>query len=413
MKRAKSSCSLAVCLAGAIFTLALFPKPSLGATLTVGPGKTYSTVKAAAAAAQDGDVVLIDAGTYLNDVCLWSANNLTFRGVGGGRAYIKATNGVNYGDKGDWVISGQNFTAENIEFSGGFSSSTNGAGMRFDISGDITIRNCFFHDNHNGILGGCGNLLVENSVFEHNGYGDGQSHNMYVWGNTFTLRYCYSHRANVGHEVKSRFQNNFILYNRIMDESDGTSSYAIDIPDCGRSYIIGNVIEQGPLSQNTTIISYGAESARNGNQDLYMINNTIVNDASSGNFVYLRSGTTAKVMNNIFYGPGTNWSGGTVTASNNYFESSRGNGAKFVNPGGYDYQLTSASPALIVNAAGLPGLSATGYNLLPTMQYVYDTQGATRSALGILDVGAFEYGSGGGAPPDNTSPAAVTDLRNR
>ena len=138
-----------------------------------------------------------------------------------------------------------------------------------------------------------------------------------------------------------------------------------------------------------------------------------MNDASSGNFVYLRSGTTAKVMNNIFYGPGTNWSGGTVTASNNYFESSRGNGAKFVNPGGYDYQLTSASPALIVNAAGLPGLSATGYNLLPTMQYVYDTQGATRSALGILDVGAFEYGSGGGAPPDNTSPAAVTDLRNR
>src|SRR5438045_6835090 len=174
---------------------------------------------------------------------------------------------------------------------------------------------------------------------------------MYLWGNTFTLRYCYSHRANVGHEVKSRFQNNFSLYNRIMDESDGTSSYAIDIPDCGRSYIIGNVIEQGPLSQNTTIISYGAESARNGNQDLYMINNTIVNDASSGNFVYLRSGTTAKVMNNIFYGPGTNWSGGTGTASNNDFESSRGNGARAGTPGGYGDQLTQATAAVIMTPA--------------------------------------------------------------
>lgn len=281
MNRTKTSCSLAVCLARAIFTLALFPKPSLGATLTAGAGKMYSTVRAAAAAAQNGDLVLIDAGTYLNDVCLWSASNLTVRGVGPGRSYIKATNGTNYGDKGNWVISGQNFTAENIEFSGGFSSSTNGAGMRFDISGDITIRNCFFHDNHNGILGGCGNLLVENSIFEHNGYGDGQSHNMYVWGNTFTLR-----------------------------------------------------------------------------------------------------------------------------------NSSRGNGAQFANPGGYDYHLTSASPALILNAAGLPGLSATGYNLMPTMQYVYDAQGTTRTPLGILDVGAFEYGSGSGGA-DVTSPSAVTDLRNR
>ncbi|HYR52975.1 MAG TPA: hypothetical protein VET83_10205 [Candidatus Dormibacteraeota bacterium] len=412
MRRARSSRFLVPCLTGAILALASFPNLSLAATLTVGPGKMFSMVRAAAAAAQDGDLVLIDAGTYLDDVCIWNASNLTVRGVGGGRAYIKATNGTTYGQKGNWVIAGNNFTAEDIEFSGGYSVDQNGAGMRFDISGDITIRNCYFHDNQDGILGGCNNLLIESSIFEHNGYGDGQSHNLYVWGNTFTLRYSYSHRASVGHEVKSRFQNNYILYNRIMDESDGTASYSIDIPDCGRSYIIGNVIEQGPNSQNSTIIAYGAESSQNGNQDLYLINNTLVNDAGSGNFLSLRSGTTAKVMNNIFYGPGTNWSGGTVNASNNYFEGSRGNGARFVSPSTYDYHPTSASPASIVDAGGLPGLSATGYNLLPTMQYVYDAQGTPRSALGTLDVGAFEYGSGSGGP-DGNPPSAVQDLRGR
>jgi len=32
-----------------------------------------------------------------------------------------------------------------------------------------------------------------------------------------------------------------VLYNRIMDEADGNSSYAVDIPNGGRAYLIGNL----------------------------------------------------------------------------------------------------------------------------------------------------------------------------
>jgi hypothetical protein len=64
------------------------------------------------------------------------------------------------------------------------------------------------------------------------------------------MQYCYSHHANVGHLLKSRALINYILYNRLSDELTGTSSYELDLPSGGTSYVIGNVIEQGPNSQN-------------------------------------------------------------------------------------------------------------------------------------------------------------------
>jgi len=376
-------------------------------TLRVGTNKTYKTVRSAAQAAQNGDTVLVDAGLYSADVTSWNASNLVVRGVGG-RAYLRA-DGAQEGGKGIWVLYGTNFTAENIEFSGASVPDKNGAGIRFDTTGFLVLRNCYFHDNEDGILGGCDSILIENSFFDHNGYGDGQSHNLYVWGRTFTLRGCYTHRAKIGHDVKTRAVNNYILYNRIMDESDGTASYEVDIPDGGRSYLIGNVIEQGPHTDNNSIVSYGAESASNGVLDLYVIHNTFVNnDTNGGTFLQLRSGTSARVVNNIFYGPGTRWSGSSsVTASNNYLETLYNNSPKFASPSTYDFHLSAGSPSTIVNAGVAPGASATGYPLTPTLQYVYDAQSGPRPVVGALDLGAFESGSGTG---DTAPPAAVRDL---
>lgn len=380
------------------------------ATLRVGPGRTYTTVRAASQAVADGDSVLIDAGLYSGDVTSWYASNLTILGVGTGRAHLDAA-GVNEGGKGIWVLYGNNYTIENVEFSGATVPDQNGAGIRGDGGGNLFLRNCYFHDNEDGILAGADSMVIENSVFDHNGYGDGQSHNMYVWGRSFTIRDSYTHRAIIGHDIKTRSRNNYILYNRIMDESDGTASYEIDIPEGGRSYVIGNVIEQGPNTDNSAIIAYAAENNNAGVLDLYVINNTIVNDRTSGAlFLQLRSGSTVTVRNNIFYGPGTLWSSGsTIVSSNNYVEPSYNNSPGFASPSTYDFHLTAASPATIVNAGAAPGVSVTGYPLAPTGQYVYDAQGTTRPTSGALDIGAFEYVSGGGS--DTTAPASIEDLR--
>ena len=373
------------------------------ATLQVGPGKTYATVRAAALAAHAGDIVEIDAGLYTNDVADWTVNNLKVTGVGG-RARLIVTNGTNQSGKGIWVVSAANFTAENIEFAGAAVPDKNGAGIRADGSGTLTIRNCYFHDNENGILGGDGNsgVVVEYSIFDHNGFGDGLSHNMYIGSaQSFTLQYSYTHRAVMGHDVKTRATANFILYNRITDE-DGTASYNVDVPDGGRTLLIGNVIEQGPNTSNSLIVAYAAESAKKGTLELYAVNNTIVNDRTSGGqFFSLRSGTNAVIKNNIFYGSGTPWSGGSVTATNNYIHPTYDSAPGFANPSSYDYHLSGTSPSGIsgvVDAGGAPGSSSAGQDLTPVSEYVYDEQKVARTAVGTIDIGAFELSNPGAAP---------------
>src|SRR5262249_18753664 len=91
------------------------PSSASGRVLSVGPGKKFARPSQAAAAAKDGDVIEISPQTYAGDVAVWTASNLTIRGVGN-RPHLKA-NGASAQGKGIWVIQGNNTTVENLEFS--------------------------------------------------------------------------------------------------------------------------------------------------------------------------------------------------------------------------------------------------------------------------------------------------------
>lgn len=371
-------------------------------TLQVGPTRTYKKPSEAAAASIDGDIIEIDAGVYLGDVCTWSRSNLVLRGVGSGRAHLNA-NGANAQGKGTWVISGSNTTVENIEFSGSTVPDKNGAGIRQE-GATLTVRNCYFHDNENGILANAGaasDILVEYSEFDNNGQGDGYSHNMYI-GNvrTFTLQHCYSHRSKIGHLVKSRAQTNYILYNRITCEATGTASYEINLPNGGRSYIIGNLIEQGNNADNPTLLSYAEEGATNTIQEIYVVNNTFVNNRTNGGTFVRVAGTPtqSKLINNIFCGPGTLLSG-TATQTTNLVSNTPG----LVNAASYDYHLAAGSAA--INAGTSPGTGG-GFDLTPIYQYVHPLGREARPVNAATDIGAYEFGS---APPP-TAPSAPSGL---
>lgn len=186
-----------------------------------------------------------------------------------GRPKIDATGMTISNGKGIWVLFGATTTVENIEFSGAAVDSANGAGIRHQGL-NLTVRDCYFHDNQDGILGGPlkagqpadgnGEVLIERCEFAKNGAGDGQSHNMYL--NHYaklTLQYSYSHSSNVGHLVKSRALESHILYNRLSDDESTNVSYEINLPDGGRAYVIGNLIEQASDpngEQNGAIIDW-------------------------------------------------------------------------------------------------------------------------------------------------------------
>jgi hypothetical protein len=312
-----------------------------------------------------------------------------------GRAHIDA-DGKNAQGKGIWVPKGNNTVIENIEFSGAKVPDRNRAGIRQD-GGDLTVRNCYFHDNENGILGGSTGkkIVIEFSEFARNGYGDGYSHNLYI-GHVASLvfRFNYSHEANEGHLLKTRAAVNYILYNRLTEES-GTGSYEANIPNGGTTYFIGNLIQQGSTTHNSTLLSYLEEGRHSLNPgiDLYVINNTFVNQRSTGRFINIGSQgvVPAIVKNNILFGPGTLINQGTAVLANNLTVD-----PLLADLASFDYHLTPHSPA--TNGGADPGLSIDRHVLTPLFQYVHPACGQERATVQTIDIGAYEWAGRRGAP---------------
>jgi len=371
--------------------------PVSAAILQVGPGKTYATPCRAFDAAKDGDTIAIVGNfTYSGDVCAIYPSRLTIRGVNG-RPKIDAA-GKNALGKGTWVVAGNNIVIENVEMYGAKVPDHNGAALRLEGT-HFTLRQSFLHDNENGILTGANtasNIVIEYSEFGHNGYGTGQTHNLYI-GNvgSLTFRYNFSHDANVGHNLKSRARLNVITYNRFSSTpfgQEGTTatghpSYEIDLPNAGTSYVIGNVIQQPAVHQNSTLLAYGEEGATNPGHDLYVVNNTFLNDDSShGTFVMVGTSVTKPVLlqNNIFGGTGTLITQASAVEKTNYRSIAPG----FVNRANYDLRPTTN--ALVIGAASNPGYAPSGMPLKPSAVYKHPASGAVRPAIGALDIGAYE-----------------------
>jgi hypothetical protein len=363
--------------------------------------------------ASDRDVIVLSSGEY-HEAGVLSASNVTLRGEPGAHIKDSTVEG-----KASLVIKGNDTIVSGIECSGAKVSDSNGACIRLE-GRNLLVTGVYFHHNENGILtghDGNSDVIVENSEFAYNGDGSGKSHNLYIGQvRSFTLRGCLSHHALNGHLVKSRAQTNTISYNRLIDGPDGTSSYVIDVPNAGTSYIIGNVIQQGPQTSNSTVIAYGGEGIKNQERDLYVINNTIINERQAGGVVVRNwSNHPARLVNNIIIGninllegPGQ-LDSNEVSPQYNFHELVKyslsnpravwndpsqlltlynGIDFKFADPQLYDFRLSVSSPA--IDAGIDPGI-ANGVSLRPIMEYSHPLKLIPRPVNGPLDVGAFEY----------------------
>ena len=346
----------------------------------VGPGHELATPSAAAAVARDGDTVLIDAGTYAGDVATWTQDDLTLRGVGG-RAHLRA-GGRDAQGKAIWVIAGDRTRVDRIELSGAAVADRNGAGIRQEGT-DLTVTRSWFHDNENGILTGAdpdSDIVVRRSRFFRNGFGDGYSHNLYVGAvRSLTVTGSWLSDADTGHELKSRAARNTIVANRISD-GDATASYSIDLPNGGLSLIAGNVVVQGPRSENPALVSYGAEGLTNPSRTLRVVNNTFVNRRTSGTFVAVADGTRARLVNNLLVGPGDLASGSVRARANRRVAAST-----FVDAAAEDFRLTTSSPA-VDRGVTVPR------RWRPRWEYAAPAGLVRRPVVGRIDLGAHELG---------------------
>jgi hypothetical protein len=353
--------------------------------LKVGPAQSLRRPSDAARVAQDNDIVEIEAGRYVGDVAVWAQNGLLLRGVNG-RAHLDSQ-GRTAQEQGIWVIRGNDIVVENIEFSGARARARNGSGIRF-FGRNLTVRDSYFHHNEDGVLTWTSpdsDILIERSVFAHNGAGDGQSHNIYIGKiRRFTLRFSHSHDSIAGHEVKSRARINHIEYNRLTDEADGNSSYLVDLPEGGYGYVLGNVLEKGPRSENPNAIAFASENRGQQEGGLWVVNNTFYNRRLNATFVANRSKAPALVVNNVLAGAPVVMLDGSGTDRDNYRRPQGG----MVDPAAYDFRLRADSP--LIDAGADPG-SVDSVPLWPQFEYVHPASGRVRQRVAALDLGAHEF----------------------
>src|SRR5262249_571308 len=148
-------------------------------------------------------------------------------------------------------------------------------GLRLENTGTTTITNSYFGWNQNGILMSSGSVAIDHSEFYNNGLGgcyDSCTHQVYLGGTSAKITNSYFHdlaltvtpyddtARGIGNQIKSRANSTTISNTRVYD-NNSLASYEIDVPQGGTISITGNVIQQGPKSQNPIIMDTGVNGA--------------------------------------------------------------------------------------------------------------------------------------------------------
>jgi hypothetical protein len=279
------------------------------ATLTVGPAGDYPSIATAVAASHDGDVLLVAAGTYVNDFAE-IRTKITLQ-ASGGRVRMKAMGYIQNGKAilitdTDATITGFTFTGATVSVADG----ANGAGIRYQ-GGNLVLNDCYVLANQEGLLANPtpnGTITIKNSEFYHNGMATGPSagytHNLYVGAVAkLDVESSYFHDAIVGHEIKSRAAQTIVNNTRIAESASGTASYSIDFPNGGVVSVTGSQIEQGPSSENPVMISFGEEGGLYAGSSLDVQKNVVVNLLSSPSVLAVNNPTslTVRINDNQIY----------------------------------------------------------------------------------------------------------------
>jgi hypothetical protein len=269
--------------------------------LTVGPGRRFLTLASAIAAARDGDVIEIQSGTYTDDFAVIGVR-LTIRAVGG-MAHLRAVASPPNGKA--ILVAAADLSIEGLVFTGCAVPSQNGAGIRYE-AGQLVLRRCSFHSNQMNLLAAphaAGSITIERCEFGPTVANATLAHSLYVNQlGQLTVRDSLFHGAATGHQIKSRAFATTITGTRVFEVS-GHGAYSIDLPNGGRVMLTGNVIEQGPTTQNPALLHFGGEGTPHVESSLRVTENLVINRFAAREALLLRNQTEARatlVDNRVF-----------------------------------------------------------------------------------------------------------------
>lgn len=425
--------------------LASFASAAYGATIEVTPTDSFAKIEGA----KPGDEVIIDPGTYKFRVYLQTqataAQPIVIRAKDPANPPVWDLNGTTVetapgsytaGDRGRgcWQFSGAaNIQVSDIVITGCHNAGFNSAGVRYyGASKGIKLSNVVFRDNDNGLTGGSqdSEITVEFCEFDRNGNLNAStsapSHNIYIYGGTFTLRYSYAHDPIQGQNFHIRAHDAVIEYNWLSraksyagdlmtdDDNDGATAATQNLT------LRGNVIVQGSTQSNTSqiVAVYNDAGAANLTLNVKLLHNTFVGTTGGRAALVHLSNADATTMsaeldNNIVFGTSRptlveDTAHGKVAGQNNWLITGADATGLTGSVTGADPKFTSAAQNDFTLAAGSTAIGAalTSIAGLPDHEY-YKDETITREyrlRASANDIGAFEsttqgpgIGPGGGA----------------
>ena len=316
--------------------------------------------------------------------------------------------GKNFGGKGIWVISGNDTTVENIEFSGATVPDKNGAGIRQEG-----------HEPHRA------QLLLPRQRERHperrrrderrsssstassrnNGFGDGYSHNMYIGHEgRFTLRYSYSHaREGRAPRQVARRRELHPLQPPHRRETGPRATRSI-CPTAARRTSSATSSSKGHRPTTPRSSTYGVEGTtpENPGHDALRrqqhVRQRPHRPAARSSPWAARSRHRCRHREQHFL----------RAQARSRRKRARCRSTNFAqgDPAGrsrrtFDYRLAPGSPC--INTGSDPGTGA-GFALLPSRHYVHPANAADRAIDGIVDIGAYEHGADLDAGVDASTP---------
>lgn len=281
--------------------------------MTIWHINTEASLRDAIVRSAAGDTIAVQAGDYhismaprgRYDIAITKSLNIV--GEGGRANFYSDGHQVEKGIFNLKLEATETVSFDNIGFLNAHNGAMNGAGIRHN-GGNLNVNNSYFENSNNGILSvtnvesARGDVRVTNSEFNGAG-GYGYSHAMYVLADNFIVEGNNIHDTTRGHHVKSLAANT-IVRNNILNDGDGTSSYAVDIGAGGDVLIEGNTIIQGVRGENAGIISYAADRF-GGNPGEVVIQNNQITDFKTESYAGLIRNHTdveIQVLNNAIQG---------------------------------------------------------------------------------------------------------------
>jgi len=301
------------------------------ATISVSPSDSFEKIEAA----QAGDEVVIAPGTYTFRVHLTRSGTadrpIVIRALDPAQPPVwdladtlveDARGSYTAGDRGRgcWQISGgDHYDISGIVFANCHNASHNAAGLRYyGGARGLRLRDCVFRANDNGLTGGTedSEMVVEHSEFDRNGNpaASAPTHNLYIYGGTFTLRHSYVHDPVQGQNFHIRARTSVLEYNWFARAKSYEGDLMSDDDLAGASAVRqvmllrGNVIVQAaqPGNSSQVIAVYNDGEVEGLSFTLRLVNNTFVGNGGRAALVHLSNadGTvmTAELSNNIVAG---------------------------------------------------------------------------------------------------------------